>query len=260
VFRPTADELWNTITHACGLVLSLIGAAVMLQWVLASGDRWRCMGCGVYLVSLVGLYASSTLSHSASIPDYKHRFRMLDQAFIYLLIVGTYTPLALVYLRTGWWLVFLGVYWSVALAGAFSKLVVAHRVDAVAIWIYVVLGWMPIVAAAPLDAGGGTLLLAGDGVSDQRSSPAVFPCDLAPVRHRRERVPLLFHPPCGGLDGLRDGEPPRRLHSLVRAVMVAPLPSGRLPASPAATFLAGLHDPEPVAGPDGSPTRSIRPP
>ena len=54
-------------------------------------------------------------------------------------------PFALVYLRTGWWFLFFGVMWTVALCGFVSKILFSHRVDAVAIWIYVLLGWMPIV-------------------------------------------------------------------------------------------------------------------
>ncbi len=150
VLRPTADELLNTITHALGLLLSIAGSAVLLGYVLSQGDVWRCAGCGVYAAALVGLYASSTLSHSASQPNLKRRFRMLDQAFIYLLIVGTFTPFALTYLRSGWWMVFLALMWTIALFGFLSKILIAHRVEAVAVWIYLVLGWMPIIAAVPL--------------------------------------------------------------------------------------------------------------
>src|SRR5688500_11371782 len=106
VLRPTADEMLNTITHGAGFLLSIVGATVMLRCVLSQGDPWRSAGCGIYAAALVGLYACSTLSHSASQPHLKRRFRMLDQAFIYLLIVGTYTPFALTFLRSGWWLLF----------------------------------------------------------------------------------------------------------------------------------------------------------
>ncbi|MFO0902388.1 MAG: hemolysin III family protein [Pirellulales bacterium] len=152
MLKPTADELWNTLTHAAGFLLSVVGAAWLL--VAASSqtqvDEWRMAGCGVYCASLASVYFCSTLSHSASRPDQKQRWRQLDQAFIYLLIVGTYTPFGLAYLRTGGWLWFLVAMWLLALLGFFSKLLFAHRVEAVAVWIYVILGWMPIVTAYPL--------------------------------------------------------------------------------------------------------------
>jgi hemolysin III len=150
VFRPTAEELLNTITHAIGLFLSIAGSIFLLGYVLPSGDLWRCTGCGVYSLALVGVYFSSTLSHSASQPNLKRLFRMLDQGFIYLLIVGTFTPFALVFLRSPLWLFFLGLMWTIALFGFLSKTLIAHRVESVAVWIYLILGWMPIIAAVPL--------------------------------------------------------------------------------------------------------------
>ena len=53
-------------------------------------------------------------------------------------------PFAVVYLRTGGWFLFFGVMWTVALCGFVSKILFSHRVDGVAIWIYVLLGWMPL--------------------------------------------------------------------------------------------------------------------
>jgi hemolysin III len=150
LFIPTADELLNTVTHAIGLVLSVVGSAFLLWWVVVQGDAWRCTGCGIYTLALVGVYASSTLSHSASHPDLKRLFRMLDQAFIYLLIVGTYTPFALAYLRTPWWILFLAVLWAIAMFGFLSKILLAHRLEAVTVWLHLLLGWMPVIAAAPL--------------------------------------------------------------------------------------------------------------
>ena len=59
-------------------------------------------------------------------------------------------PFALVYLRTGWWFVFFGVMWTLALSGFVSKTLFSHRVDAVSVWIYVLLGWMPIATVPAL--------------------------------------------------------------------------------------------------------------
>lgn len=150
VLRPVPGERLNTITHALGLLLSLIGSVALMTHVVAHHDLWRTVGCGVYAFALVGVYANSTLSHSASIPRWKRMFRRLDQAFIYLLIVGSYTPFAVTHLRSGFWLGFLMFLWSIALAGFFSKVLMAHRVDSVAIWIYVTLGWLPIISAVPM--------------------------------------------------------------------------------------------------------------
>lgn len=140
------DELANCITHGIGFTLSAVGAvALILVAEQAANDLWL-IGCGIYAATLVAVYAASTLSHAFHRPSLRRFFRTLDQAFIYLLIVGTYTPLALRYLLGGWLTTLLVAMWVVALIGFFSKMLWRHRIDAVSLTAYIVLGWMPILA------------------------------------------------------------------------------------------------------------------
>ncbi|MEE8450689.1 MAG: hemolysin III family protein [Thermoguttaceae bacterium] len=144
------EEAANTITHGLGLLLSILGAIALAIWVLRERDFWRLLGGMIYASSLVAVYATSTLSHGCSAPNRKRFFRMLDQGFIYVLIVATYTPFSLVFLRTGPWWLFLAVMWALAMFGFLSKILLAHRIDGASVWLYVVLGWMPVVAATSL--------------------------------------------------------------------------------------------------------------
>ena len=144
------EEFANAITHGVGLALSVTGAVLMAAVLLSHGDPWRTIGCSVYLASLVAVYATSTLSHSCTKPRWKSFFRSLDQGFIYFLIAATYTPISLTYLRTGVWWLLLGAVWAVALYGFVSKVFFAHRVEAVYVWPYIVLGWLPILSVPKL--------------------------------------------------------------------------------------------------------------
>ena len=145
-----AEELVNAVTHGIGLVLSIMGAIVLIAHSHSQGNAYLVVGCTVFSMTLIAVYAASTLSHTPLGPRLRHLFRRLDQGFIYLLIVGTCMPFALVYLRTGWWFLFFGVMWTVALWGFVSKTLFSHRVDTVAVWIYVLLGWMPIATVPSL--------------------------------------------------------------------------------------------------------------
>ena len=148
--RPFAEELANAVTHGVGLAMSVLGALVMVAAVWGQGDAWRVVGCTVYVASLVAVYAMSTLSHSCTTPRWRSFFRALDQGFIYLLIVATYTPFSLVYLRTGpWWLLLVAM-WAVAIYSFVAKVFFAHRVESVSVWPCVLLGWMPVIAAPTL--------------------------------------------------------------------------------------------------------------
>lgn len=145
--RSLAEEIANSVTHGIGLILSLVGSSILLIQLLSFPDAWRFVGCGSFATALVAVYTASTLSHAVPRPAWRRAFRILDQACIYLLIVATYTPFSLEYLRFGWWWPLLLLMWAGALVGFFSKLLFSHRIDAVTIWSYLLLGWLPIVPA-----------------------------------------------------------------------------------------------------------------
>lgn len=148
--RSPLEERLNMVTHGIGFVLAVVGAIALTFTVWQYGDMWRIAGCMIYVASLVGVYAASTLSHSCRSLPRKTFFRALDQGFIYLLIVATYTPFSLAYLRTPLWWTLLAAMWGIAIFGFFAKLFYFHRVHAITIWGYIALGWLPVVSATAL--------------------------------------------------------------------------------------------------------------
>jgi hemolysin III len=156
------EEGVNAATHAAGLLCSLAGAAVIVWYAAVRGGPWQWLGCGIYAATLVAAYAASTLSHLFRRPRARYAFRVADQAIIFLFIAGSYTPMALTYLRHGPWWVLHGLVWGAALAGFASKAIFSHRVHAerVSAALYLLLGWMPVLAAYPLLAAVPTGLLA----------------------------------------------------------------------------------------------------
>lgn len=146
VFHP-GEEKVNAVTHGMGMLLSIVGAVVLMLRVVPTGRGGLIAACGAYALALVAVYTTSTLSHAFSQPWLLRLLRRLDQGFIYLLIVATYTPISVAYLHGVWWSAFLGLMWTIAFTGFVFKQVSAHRVAIVAIGSYVVLGWMPVIAA-----------------------------------------------------------------------------------------------------------------
>jgi hemolysin III len=144
-YRSDAYELWNALTHGAGLALSIVGALVMGATVLTTGDPWRIAGCGVFVAAMMAVYAASTLSHAGFAARWRDFLRRLDQGVIYLLVVATYTPFGLAYLRTGAGWLLLAALWTGAIVGFFSKVLFAHRLDSGLLWTYVLLGALPTI-------------------------------------------------------------------------------------------------------------------
>jgi hemolysin III len=165
--RSSEEETVNAITHGLGFIISVGASVAMMSAVLSTGNSTLAAGCVMYLISLMAVYAASTLSHSPTSFRARLLFRQLDQAFIYLLIAGTYTPYALAYLDAWYWNVLMVAMWTVALAGFVAKVFFAHQVHAVPVSSYLALGWMPTVAlpalfmAAP--SGAVEAIIAGGG-------------------------------------------------------------------------------------------------
>jgi hemolysin III len=144
------EELAHSVTHGLGWAASLVGFVVLMVPAVRSGDPWRIGACAVYAVTLVLLYAASTLYHALSGTRVRHIFHVLDHSAIFLLIAGTYTPFALVTLRGPWgWTIFC-IVWSLAIAGVTLKAVFGPKWPVLSTAIYIAMGWTVVIAIKPL--------------------------------------------------------------------------------------------------------------
>jgi hemolysin III len=142
-------EKFNALTHLGGAVLALAGSAVLIVLASRDGDPWKVVGVSIYGATLVSLYLVSTLYHSLRGRP-KAVLRKLDHLGIYLLIAGSYTPFTLVSLRGAWGWSLLGVVWGLALLGILQEIWLAKGARVLSLVIYVLMGWLALVAAAPL--------------------------------------------------------------------------------------------------------------
>ena len=138
------------------------GVAVV---VVAAGAMAR-VGATVYALSLSGMYGASALYHRLKwSPRALVRMKRLDHSMIFVLIAGSYTPFALLVLH-GWWSsVILGLAWAGAAFGIAIKLLSMERLRVLGGAMYIVLGWLVIIAMPQLVHGmspvGVALLFAG---------------------------------------------------------------------------------------------------
>jgi hemolysin III len=142
-------ERFNSISHLVGAALAIAGTAVLVTLAAGEGDPWKIVSFSVYGAMLIALYVFSTLYHSLR-GRAKEVLRKIDHCAIYLLIAGTYTPFALVTLRGTWgWSLLAGV-WSLAVLGILQEIWIAKGTRVFSLVIYVVMGWLALVAVSPL--------------------------------------------------------------------------------------------------------------
>ena len=160
-----AEECANGITHGLGALLAAAGFAVLVVAAVQRGTAVHVVSSFVFGLSLLNLYASSTLYHTIRNPGAKRILRRLDHAAIFLLIAGSYTPFTLVTLRGPWgWSVF-GVVWGLAVVGLFFEGALRRRWVGLSLGLYILIGWVAAAAIKPLleslPRGGVVLLFAG---------------------------------------------------------------------------------------------------
>src|SRR5674476_44950 len=142
-------EKFNAITHLAGALLALAGAVVLIVLAAQEGDPWRVVSVSIYGATLVLLYSFSALYHSLR-GRAKDVLRELDHHSIYLLIAGSYTPFCLVTLRGPWGWSLFGVVWGLAALGSLQELWLKNSARILSVLIYVVMGWVALVALFPV--------------------------------------------------------------------------------------------------------------
>lgn len=162
------QEWANALTHGIAAIAALIiGGGLSVAAV--GKDAFLAFACLAYVGSAAGTFASSTLSHAIHRQPWLNRFRAWDQAMIYLMIAGTYTPIAVVYAPPGVRTPLLVAMWAAAWSGFIAKVLLRHRINSIGTASYLALGWLPAIPLAgnvpqPLVAGmlaGGLLYTIG---------------------------------------------------------------------------------------------------
>jgi hemolysin III len=159
------EEIANSVTHGVALVASLAAFPILVLVAVARHDPWQVLGGTIFGATLVMLYATSTLYHALPRSKAKRVFRVLDHSAIYLLIAGTYTPFALGALRGPWGWTLFGLVWTLAVLGVVTKATLGFRFPRLSATVYLLMGWLAVVALGPLmaqvGAAGIAWLLAG---------------------------------------------------------------------------------------------------
>jgi hemolysin III len=144
------EEIANSVTHGVAALAATAALPILVVAAIGRRDPWLVAGSAIFGATLVMLYVASTLYHALSHSRAKRVFRVLDHSAIYLLIAGTYTPFALGALRGPWGWTLFGTVWVLAALGVIAKATLGFRYPRLSATVYVVMGWLAILAFRPL--------------------------------------------------------------------------------------------------------------
>jgi hemolysin III len=166
--QTLGEEIANSISHGVGFVLAIASLPVLLAYGPAGARAINIVAACVFSATMMLLYFVSMLYHAWPAGRAKVWLARLDHAAIFLFIAGSYTPFVLGVLRGGWGWSLFGVVWTMGALGFGAKLLNRLRHRLWSTGLYVAMGWVAVVAVAPLVArmpGAGLAWLVAGGLS-----------------------------------------------------------------------------------------------
>ncbi|GMO53486.1 MAG: hypothetical protein Ta2G_11540 [Termitinemataceae bacterium] len=148
--QTMGEEIANSVLHGIGALLSLIGFIPLVAHVNGgiNGKTIGIVSCIIYASTIFIMFMSSTLYHASVKKSIKKVMRILDHSAIYLLIVGTYTPICLIILPKNIGLVILLFQSVCAISGIVFNALNFAFIKKIEVLLYCIMG-LTIFAAAP---------------------------------------------------------------------------------------------------------------
>lgn len=162
------EEIFNMVSHIVGGGLGVIICALCVIKSFLNHDAYQITGSFIYGFSMIVLYTMSSVYHGLKHATAKKVLQIIDHCAVFILISGTYTPIALVSLREynpalGW--VVFGVVWGVSALGITLNAIDLKKYNIFSIICYLAQGWCIILtgksAISAIGKNGFLWLLAG---------------------------------------------------------------------------------------------------
>ena len=144
------EALADGIVHVVGLACGLVGGLGLLVMAARSPAETPLVPVGVYVAGLLAMLTCSALYNVLRSHPRRDWLRRLDHAAIFVMIAGTYTPIAVLGLDHPWDLAVILAVWAVAAVGVVLKLVRPQAIESVSVALYLLQGWIGLFALEQL--------------------------------------------------------------------------------------------------------------
>jgi hemolysin III len=143
------------------LIAGVAGVALVVVAASTAGTR-AAVACGIYAVTIVGLFGISATYHRHTWISARARtwMKRADHSMIFVFIAGTYTPLAALAVPGTTGKVLLIIVWAGAAGGVALKMLLPHSPRWVGVPFYIALGWVALFAMPQLLHNGGPAVVA----------------------------------------------------------------------------------------------------
>ncbi|MBI5138980.1 MAG: hemolysin III family protein [Candidatus Vogelbacteria bacterium] len=140
------------LTHGIACIAFVVVSILLIIRAAVLGGAWHIIGVSIFSITLISTYAISMSYHLVPYRSSRAKAIMqrLDHAFIFFLIAGTYTPICLTILRGPWGWSLLATVWAVGIIGFVLKASGLHFPNWLGPLIYILLGWMAVIAIVPI--------------------------------------------------------------------------------------------------------------
>ena len=143
----TSKDPGSAITHFIGMLMAIFAAVPLLIKAANHPDRVHLVSLGIFIGSMILLYAASTSYHSLNIsPRINKILKKVDHMMISVMIAGSYTPVCLIVLkgRTGYTLC--ALVWGIAILGILVKAFWINCPKWFSSALYIGMGWLCVLA------------------------------------------------------------------------------------------------------------------
>lgn len=167
--QPTQNQstkpTWRGWIHAIAFPITVVAGLVLVATAPTTAAK---VSSTIFVVTAAMLFGVSALLHRGHwSPRVENGLRRWDHANIYLIIAGTYTPIAVLAVPPSDGKLMLAVVWSGAIAGVFFRVFWLGAPRWLSTTLYVVIGWVVIFFVPELIDGAGVaafVLIAIGGV------------------------------------------------------------------------------------------------
>lgn len=149
-YRSPAEKTADLVVHVVGLTLAAVGGIVLAVLAALYVGVGAVAATAIYALCLVAMLTVSTIYNQTRPCAARPILRRMDEAAIFLMIAGSYTPFTTQRFEGAWSIGFTILVWTIALAGVGAKLVAPRISDAFWSGVYALFGWLAVIALKPM--------------------------------------------------------------------------------------------------------------